>query len=155
MSDNDFGSLTEFFNSLVGALNNPEEDPELAELIEQALDEDAEQTVSGAAPSPGRGNRQSTQEKQPANLGVHLLAAVGKAEAVSGGEADDGRDHTDQRRGDKGDRATLPPSNNVANNGATTRQASRSPLFAGDRRQAHQAGQRVAAELIQAIAKVA
>jgi hypothetical protein len=151
VSDNDFGSLTEFFNSLVGALENPQDDPELAEIIEQALQEDAERTSSGEVPSPGGGNQHKTKAREPANLGEHLVAAVGKAEEISSGKTDDGGDHTDEDRDDKADRGISVPSNN----GATSRQASRSHLFAGDRRKANQAGQRVAAQLIQTIAKVA
>jgi hypothetical protein len=152
VSDNDFGSLTEFFNSLVGELENPQDEPELAEIIEQALQEDAERTSSGEVPSPGRGNElHKTKAKEPANLGEHLLAAVGKAEEISGGKTDDGGDHGNERHGSKAGGGIAGPSNN----GATSRQASRSRLFAGDRRQANQAGQRVAAQLIQTIAKVA
>jgi len=156
VSDNDFGSLTEFFNSLVGALENPQDDPELAEIIEQALQEDAERTSSGEVPSPGRGNEHKTKAKTPANLCEHLLAAVGKAEEISSGTTDDGGDHGDdsngdQSRGDKADSRIAGPSNG----GPTSPLMSRSRLFMGRRRQSRRAGQRVAAQLIQTIAKVA
>jgi hypothetical protein len=154
VSDNDFGSLTEFFNSLVGALENPQDDPELAELIEQALHEDAELKSGGEVRSPARGSEQANAKK-PANLGEHLLAAVGEAEAISSGKTDDGGDrgnesHGDESRGDKADSGIAGPSN-----GGPKSQLMSRPLFTDSRRHSPRAGQLVAAQLIQTIAKVA
>ena len=144
MSDNDFGSLTEFFNSLVGALENPQDDPELAELIEQALQEDAELKSGGEVRSPARGSEQANAKK-PANLGEHLLAAVGEAEAISSGKTDDGGDNGNESRGDKADSGIA---------GSKSQLMSR-PLFTDSRRHSPRAGQLLAAQLIQTIAKVA
>jgi hypothetical protein len=155
VSDNDFGSLTEFFNSLIGALENPQDDPELAEIIDQALHEDAELNSESAARSPGRGSEQANAKK-PANLGEHLLAAVGKAEEISSGKTDDGGDHGDESRGnetrgDKADSRIAGPSIG----GPTSQLVNRSRLFTGRPRHSRRAGQLVAAQLIQTIAKVA
>ena len=72
----------------------------MADLIDQALHEDAELNSESAARSPGRGSEQANAKK-PSNLGEHLLAAVGKAEEISSGNADDGGDHGDESRGDE------------------------------------------------------
>jgi hypothetical protein len=149
VSDNDFGSLTEFFKSLVGALNDPQDDPELAELIEQALDEDAERDSHGEA-APGRGRERQPNAKMPANLGEHLVAAVGKAEQLSSGETDGGGDHTDESHGDKANSGITGPSTG----GAESPPLSGSRIFTNSRRRPRRAGQRVAAQLIQTIAKV-
>lgn len=151
MSDNDFGSLTEFFNSLIGALNNPQDDPELAELIEQALDEDAELDSGGEGSSPGRVREQRANAKKPAHLGEHLLAAVTKAEEITSGTTQDGGDHPEESRGDKADSGIAGPSRG----GMESQTVNRSRLFTDSRRHSRRAGQRVAAQLIQTIAKVA
>jgi hypothetical protein len=151
VSDNDFGSLTDFFHSLIGALEDPQYDPELMEMIEQALREDDALNSGGEAPSPDRGRGHEANAKQPANLGEHLLAAVGKAEVITSGTTDDGGDHTDEGRGDKADSGIARPSNA----GPKSRLMSRSHLFASGPGHSRRAGQLVAAQLIQTIAKVA
>lgn len=142
--------MTEFFNSLIGALDNPQDDPELAELIEQALDEDAELNSRGEASPPGRGSEQTANAREPANLGEHLLAAVGKAEEITSGTIDDGGDHTDETRGDKADNGIA----GASNSGPKSQVMSRSRLFTDSRRHSRRAGQLTAAQLIQTIAKV-
>jgi hypothetical protein len=136
---NDIDGLSEFMNSLLAALEHPESDPELLELIEDSLGdstafERASELARGESPVAAKDPRSHSHRQDPrppANLGEHLLAAVGKAEDMHDGVTDRSSPLVSGRNG-------IPPR-----------------VAGGNRHPASRAGQSVAAKLIQTIARVA